>query len=241
MPEGEAAARGGSNTHPSVSASETGSTRRPAQAGRRGRAPGASPATERGRQTRQRILDAAAFLLGTRGFERTRIADVLRASGAGKSQFYHYFDNKSDLIRAVLRQHRSESLPAPNPQFGHLDSWPKLAAWFDEVLRSAARRLEGSTDALSGTLGDSIHDDPELRVEAARTVRLRRRLLHRGLRRMQVGGDLRVDASPNRLATFAAAALEGGLRTARIEGSVEPLRQTLGETFAHLESFAVRE
>ncbi|WP_151484745.1 TetR/AcrR family transcriptional regulator, partial [Streptomyces albicerus] len=59
------------------------------------------PMTERGRQTRARIVEAAAALVAERGVEGTGIDHVLAAARASKSQLYHYFTDKDDLIRAV--------------------------------------------------------------------------------------------------------------------------------------------
>lgn len=222
----------------SRSANRTSSKRRPASAGRRSGGSGKSPSTERGRRTRERIIRAATELFSTRGFATTRVEDVLRASGTGKSQFYHYFEDKTDLGRAVLRYQRSQTIPSRNPAFGHLDSWDRIAAWFDDILRAATRALLDPHDSI-GTFSFEFSAATEpLHEEFARTASLRRRLLHRGLRRMQRRGDLRNDTDPERLASFAAAAIEGGLRFARDEGSPEPLRHALGETFAHLRGYA---
>ncbi len=58
--------------------------------------------TDRGKQTRQKILATAAARIHDQGVKATSIDEVLAASGTGKSQFYHYFANKADLVREVL-------------------------------------------------------------------------------------------------------------------------------------------
>ena len=195
--------------------------------------------TKRGQQTRERILRAATELFSTRGFATTRVDDVLRASGTGKSQFYHHFEDKADLGRAVLRNQRAQAIPHRDPRFGHLDSWERLAAWFDDILRSAERALRGLSPSSDGFSFEPAEAAEPLRREFIRTASLRRRLLTRGLRRMQRRGLLRKDADPARLASFAASAIQGGLMFARNEGSDEPLRDALGEAFDHLRRHAV--
>lgn len=212
---------------------------RPASAGRPSGASANAATTERGRKTRERILRAATELFSTRGFAATRVDEVLRASGTGKSQFYHYFDNKAELGRAVLRYQRSRAIPRDRPVFGYLDSWDRIAAWFDDILQAATRALREAPDAIETLWFEMPAVTEPLRREVARTASLRRRLLTRGLRRMQRHGALRTDVDAHRLATFAASAIEGGLRLARSEHSVEPLRHALGETLAHLHGYAV--
>jgi TetR/AcrR family transcriptional repressor of nem operon len=194
--------------------------------------------TERGRRTRDRILGAATELFSTHGFSTTSVDDVLRASGAGKSQFYHYFDSKADLGRAVLRAQRWRLIPYDEPDVGHIDDWGRIEAWFDGILRAASRDVGEVAVAPDVFDIDARTASDPLRIERERTLRLRRRLLWRGLRRMKRRGELVDEADPERLAAFAASAIEGGLHFARAEGSVDALRHALGETYAHFRSYA---
>ena len=49
-----------------------------------------------------------------RGVGLTTLEDVLAAAGAGKSQLYHYFDSKADLVAAVIER-QLESVLAQQP------------------------------------------------------------------------------------------------------------------------------
>jgi len=194
--------------------------------------------TRRGRRTRDRILRAAVAAFSERGFADTSVSDVLEASGTGKSQFYHYFDNKADLIREVLRFRRLESLPTRDPETGSLDSWSRIRSWFDHLLRVAEEAGCGGLDLIGAFAGGPFAAEERLDREVVRTTHLRRRLLHRGLRRMKRRGDLVEHTDPARLASFAAAAIEGGLHLSCTLGSTEPLRDALDETWARLRSYA---
>ena len=61
-----------------------------------------SPPTEKGRAMRARIVDAAAELIFERGVAEVSLDDIREKSGASKSQLYHYFKDKNDLLRAVI-------------------------------------------------------------------------------------------------------------------------------------------
>lgn len=197
-----------------------------------------SPLTARGQQTRDRILRAAVSEFSTKGFARTSVDDVLRASHTGKSQFYHYFENKAGLVRAVLRHQRTEDIPFRNPAHGHLDSWERITAWFDRI-GNVTGAGGNAREALVGALPmELLQSEDPLRHEVLRTTRLRLRLLHHGLRRMKNRGELQADTDPLRLATFAAAALEGAIHLSRIEGSADRFRIAIDETIAHLRSHA---
>ena len=54
---------------------------------------------------KQSILDCAAKLFATKGFARTSINEIAEAAGLSKAGVYHYFDSKSEILRAMLTEH----------------------------------------------------------------------------------------------------------------------------------------
>lgn len=56
----------------------------------------------KGRQSRQRILEAAAVVAGERGYDGTTIALVSQESGLSASSIYWHFADKDDLLAAVV-------------------------------------------------------------------------------------------------------------------------------------------
>ena len=93
-----------------------------------------SPAsTARGRRTRERILTTAADLFHRRGVNATSVDDVLAASGTGKSQFYHYFESKDELLHDVAT-FNLQRLLAEAAFIEELDTWKGIKGWFDWVV-----------------------------------------------------------------------------------------------------------
>jgi AcrR family transcriptional regulator len=64
----------------------------------------ATPKRGRGRpalrpdEQRRRLLAAAATLFDAQGFERTRVADIVREAGMSSRSFYEHFASKDDLV-----------------------------------------------------------------------------------------------------------------------------------------------
>ena len=52
---------------------------------------------------REQMLQAAAAIIGERGFSETRIADVARRSGASPALVIYYFSTKDRLLTEALR------------------------------------------------------------------------------------------------------------------------------------------
>jgi AcrR family transcriptional regulator len=69
--------------------------------------------TPQGQERKQQLLDCAARLFAERGYDDTRVIDIVRAAGVAKGLFYWYFENKEELFRELadeirLRLRRSQ-------------------------------------------------------------------------------------------------------------------------------------
>jgi TetR/AcrR family transcriptional repressor of nem operon len=58
-----------------------------------------------GSSTRTRILDAAERLVERNGFAATSVDVILEASGSSKGAFFHHFDSKRALARALVERY----------------------------------------------------------------------------------------------------------------------------------------
>ena len=59
-----------------------------------------------GKDTRQRIVEAAMELFWLKGYGSTSIADILSRSQVNSGSLYHFFPGKQDLLIAVLEAYR---------------------------------------------------------------------------------------------------------------------------------------
>jgi TetR/AcrR family transcriptional repressor of nem operon len=194
------------------------------------------PTTQRGRQSRARIVEAAADLVADRGVEGTGIDQVLAAAGASKSQLYHYFADKDDLVRAVIARRFDQVIAAQAPLLAKLDSWAAIRRWLDLWLGQT--EATGHHGCPIGTLANELADrDDAARADLAACFATWEGYLVDGLTRMRQRGDLAPNADPRQLATAVFASLQGGLLLAKTHKDVEPLRVALDAAYAHLRSF----
>ena len=67
----------------------------------------ALPSTEKGRDTRRRLMKAAAPLYEN-GYANARITDITDAAGLSAGAFYRYFEDRQQLTRELLREMMDE-------------------------------------------------------------------------------------------------------------------------------------
>lgn len=61
------------------------------------------PKTERGRRTRNKLLEAAEIEFGEKGFHEAGISGITHRAGVALGTFYTYFDSKEEIFRALVR------------------------------------------------------------------------------------------------------------------------------------------
>lgn len=151
--------------------------------------------SEKGRRTRDRLLDAARVVFERDGFIDSRVADIVKEAGAAYGTFYTYFPSKEaaflavivtqqDAIKEAARQHEAgverlnarDVVEASNRAYleGYGKHWRLMEAW------SVAAAVDPE---IGGLLEELIHFNIE-RTE-------------RSLLRLQQRGDVSTDIDPH--------------------------------------------
>ena len=195
--------------------------------------------TRRGRETRERIVAAAAELIFEHGVAETTLEDIRAAAGVSGSQVYHYFEDKQALVRAVIDHQTDAVLNTQSPHLDHLDTLPGLRAWRD-LLVDHQRSLECRGGCPIGTLGAEVAEiDDAARMAVARGFGRWEARIRDGLRAMHARGDL-AGVDPGDLALATLAALQGGLLLAQVQRDTRPLEVALDAMLDRIQALTER-
>ncbi|TQN44013.1 TetR family transcriptional regulator [Blastococcus colisei] len=194
------------------------------------------PTTRRGKDTKGRIVESAAALMYERGVSSTSIEDILAASGTGKSQFYHYFSSKEQLVAEVLR-HQLQQVLREQSRFP-LDTWEGISAWFGAMVDMQQNQRDYRGCPLGSITSQLLDHGDLLRTQAADAFAHWESVLSDGLQAMQSSGLLRDDADPDTLAETTIAVLQGGYLLSSTKRDVRPMRNALAIARSQLRSYA---
>jgi TetR/AcrR family transcriptional repressor of nem operon len=183
--------------------------------------------TARGRATRERIVAAAATLIHQRGVAGTSLDDVRAATGTSKSQLYHYFADKSALVRAVVDRQVTEVLQSQSPELDALDSMAALRAWRDRVVALNAQVACVGGCPMGRLASELAESDPTARAALRDGFATWQARLATGLRSMQERGELAAGTDVEALALGLVAAAQGGLLLTQTARSTAPLEAAL--------------
>jgi TetR/AcrR family transcriptional repressor of nem operon len=173
---------------------------------------------------RTQVLEAAARLIGERGYRGTSIDDVIRESGlSGKSHFYHYFKSKEELGYAVLDRQFE--------RFGErglailrepmIDPLERLYLFIDSIVTAQAERGRKGGSPFGSLAGEmaEMHEGFRERIEQVfeRWASQIQSLLWEAREQLADGTDA------VRLSRFVIATLEGALLMTRVKRDVAML------------------
>ena len=168
----------------------------------------APTATDRGSETRRRILEVAAVAFADRGYAGTSVNDVLKASGVTKGGFYFHFPSKEALAVATLR-HKQEQWTAAvmAAVLRHARAVDQLSAMVDALCDQHERdRACRAVNRLSTELGDE-HPEllPELRTQLTTWMDMVAAVIRKG----QDEGEIRPEVEPEVAAEIAVGSFIG--------------------------------
>jgi TetR/AcrR family transcriptional regulator, transcriptional repressor for nem operon len=188
---------------------------------------GAAPSTDRGRRTRQRIVAAAAEVVAEKGALGASLDEVGARAAASRSQLYHYFEDKKDLLLAVAEATNDTVLDGQRDLFDHLDSWDGLVAWTDALV--ALQQQRGATGGcpIANLLGQLGERDDGIRAVVAAGFDRWEANIRAGLAAMVESGELQPDADVAWLAASTLASVQGGLVLSQAHRDPLALRRAL--------------
>ena len=183
--------------------------------------------------TRDRLIDSARYLFWERGFAGTSMADLLSHAGVNSGSFYHFFESKEALLRAVLQEYlRALGPMVVEPAFAKTDEpvariFAILAGYRERILR---------TDCKYGCpLGRlALEIDPENRPAHKLIAENFQNWI--GVVREcieQIKERLPRNIDSEALSTYVLAVMEGGVMLSRSYGSVEPFDQAVKQLREH--------
>jgi AcrR family transcriptional regulator len=191
-----------------------------------------SPVTEQGRRTRRRIVAAAADVVAEKGALGASLDEVGARAAASRSQLYHYFDNKTDLLRAVAEATNDGVLDGQRVLLDGLGTWAGLERWADTLVDYQNQRGGRGGCPIANLVGQLGEHEDGIRTVLASGFELWETEIRAGLAAMRAAGELRPDTDVDWLATTTLASAQGGLMLTQAHRDPRMLRRALDGALA---------
>ena len=198
---------------------------------------GAQPSTDKGRSTRQRIVSAATEVVAEKGALGASLDEVGARAPASRSQLYHYFDDKNDLLLAVAEATNDTVLDGQRDLFDHDGTWEGLVRWADALVAFQEERGGRGGCPIGNLLGQIGERDDVVRATLASGFDRWEADIRNGLAAMISSGELRPDADVEWLASSTLASVQGGLVLTQARRDPMALRRALDGALALIERY----
>ena len=185
------------------------------------------------KSTRDRLIESARDLFWERGFAGTSMAELLAHAEVNSGSFYHFFDSKEALLRAVLEGYLDLLRPmVVDPAFAAVSDpvgriFAILTGYRERILATACQygcplgRLALEIDPENAPAHELIARNFQGWIEAVREC------LDAMKPALPAGVDL--DA----LATYVLVVMEGGVMLSRSYRSVDPFDRAVAQLREH--------
>jgi len=183
--------------------------------------------------TRDRLIESARYLFWERGFAGTSMADLLGHAEVNSGSFYHFFESKEALLRAVLETYLVALRPmVVDPAYAQTN---EPVARIFAVLAGYRERILQTQCKYGCPLGRlALEIDPENRPAHELIARNFQGWIG-AIRECieQIKDVLPQGTDPEALATYVLAVMEGGVMLSRSYASVEPFDRSVAQLHEH--------
>jgi TetR/AcrR family transcriptional repressor of nem operon len=186
--------------------------------------------------TRDRILEAGAEVIGAKGFNGSGLNEILLRAGVPKGSFYHYFGSKEEFGVALIEKARDEYLESLRKHLGDRKrtSVQRLRAIFVETREECA--ASGATVECiipklaleTATLSEPVHAAVKCVYQQWSAI------IAQVIREGQAAGEIDRAHDADRLANVLVMLWEGAAIRMQIDRSLQPLDDFLAFVFDSL-------
>ncbi|MGE0337088.1 MAG: TetR/AcrR family transcriptional regulator [Gammaproteobacteria bacterium] len=187
--------------------------------------------------TRRKLLETGFGLVREKGYAATRVDDICAAAGVTKGAFFHHFPTKEAWGEAVA-EHWSEvtgQMFATAPYHAFADPLDRVLAYLDfryDLLGGRASEYS----CVAGTLVQEVHAAcPAIQAAAGRAILDHAATLVADLAAARAARCPDADFSPEGVARFTQAVLQGAFILAKSTGDAQVARDTVRHLRRHVE------
>lgn len=190
--------------------------------------------------TKVRILRIAADLFHKKGVRATSPAEIIKASGAGKGQFYHHFRNKDVLVHEVLRGFLAAVKRGTAPVRYDVTSWQDLENFFLSHIEFQ-RKFSMTRGCPIGIVGNEANEGEDLiREDISLILDLMKSKLSAFFVNEKAQGRVRRDMKPEVVADFCIATIQGAMLLSKVKRNSGPAEAAVHEALRHIKNYATQ-
>lgn len=194
----------------------------------------------KGEQTRNRIVERAAPVFNTHGFNGTSLADLVRATGLEKGGIYNHFESKEALAVAAF----DHAVQMASQRYavaleGKQHALDRLLTIVEIFAQQATEPWIPGGCPIANIACEASDTLPMLRAHAQTAMIDLQKLIGSNVKRGVLADELRPDADPYTVASLVTALLEGALLLCLLLDDLAHMQRAIDHISAYLRGLAL--
>lgn len=192
----------------------------------------------KGNKTKAKIVETARELFHKNGVRATSVDQILELSGTGKSQFYHYFNSKEDVVHEVLVFYMNIGKSGHGPITVYINSWEDLESFFYDHV-NGVKMFNCERSCPVGSIGNELaSENEEVRQDIGMIFGFMKKNIADFFSDLKTKGKLKKSADPESMADFCIATVQGALLLAKVSKDSTSAQNTVDHGLKYLKSFS---
>lgn len=177
---------------------------------------------------KEKLLCACTDLMLKNGYHAVSVDSICEKAQVLKGSFYHYFSSKTDLTLQAMEYRQQELKTISDnifsPSYPPAERFKRFSQCIYDTQFALQKKLGHVCGSLAVTLGSEMACHDEIRGKAAGHISHYTAYYEQALNDMAMAGDIREDIHVKDIASNLNCYIIGKVTTARIQNSLEPLR-----------------
>lgn len=182
------------------------------------------------------LIDIGTAIFTQKGFNNTALDELVKAANVPKGSFYYYFGSKDNYAQAVIQNYADYFRRKLDRLLSDTSMSPisRLKAFTDEAI-DGVTRFEFKRGCLVGNLGQEMASlDEGFRQSLAAIMHDWHSRFSDCLEEAKKIGEITTEVDSLVLAQFFWASWEGAILCARLERSIDPMKNVVYVFFEHV-------
>lgn len=188
-------------------------------------------------ESKTKLLDALLHVVRAKGYAATRVEDVCAHAELTKGSFFHHFKSKEDLAlaAAALWDARTAETFAAAPYHDAGDPLSRLIAYIEFRKAILSGDLPDFTCFAGTVVQEAYRTHPDVSAACARSITGHARTLEADIRAAMRDHGIRATWTPESLAMYMMAVLQGSFILAKAQGSAAVAVESLDHLRRYVE------
>lgn len=174
-------------------------------------------------ESKSKLLDAALYVIRSKGYSATRVEDICAAAGLTKGSFFHHFKSKEELALAAAEHFSSmaDGLFATALYRGLRDPVDRVLGYVEFRKTILLGELPQFTCLLGTMVQEAYETHPKIREVCDRYIASHARMVEADIAEAIASRGIQGDWTAESLAFYTQAVLQGSFVLAKAQNSAE--------------------